>query len=68
MQKTVTATKCIYSLQDYNVVIKPVLVMPASLLLIEDYVKENKLKGLKCCSSILKCLVCKYSSNMLMHG
>ncbi|KAL0832594.1 hypothetical protein ABMA28_000792 [Loxostege sticticalis] len=46
----------IKDVKDYNVVLNPVSVLPVSILLIEDYVIENKLKGLKTCSSLMKCL------------
>ncbi|XP_059056772.1 uncharacterized protein LOC131850537 [Achroia grisella] len=41
---------------EYNVVINPMKIMPICLLLIDDYIVNNKLKGLKSCLIILKCL------------
>ncbi|CAG9795309.1 unnamed protein product [Diatraea saccharalis] len=42
--------------QEYPVTLKPTSLLPISLILIDDFVVENKIKGLQCCSSILECL------------
>ncbi|KPJ19015.1 hypothetical protein RR48_12526 [Papilio machaon] len=40
----------------YNVTIVPSKILPTSLNLIDDYIIENKLNGLKSCLAILQCL------------
>ncbi|XP_075971428.1 uncharacterized protein LOC142973523 [Anticarsia gemmatalis] len=40
----------------YNIKLNPVTVLPVALLLIDDYVPANKIKGLKSCTAILQCL------------
>ncbi|XP_063824007.1 TELO2-interacting protein 2-like [Ostrinia nubilalis] len=47
----------------YDIEIKPVTVLPISLLLIEDYVNENRLKGLKSCLATLNCLTPEHFSD-----
>lgn len=44
----------IESLANYKVKVTPSAILPISLLLIDDYNKAYKLKGLKCCQTILK--------------
>lgn len=45
-------------LQKYKVdVLNPMTILPISLLLIDDYVLPNKVKGIKCCLSVIHCLV-----------
>ncbi|KAL4711711.1 hypothetical protein ACJJTC_003478 [Scirpophaga incertulas] len=46
----------IKDLKEYDIELKPRSVIPLSLLLIDDYVTDNKIKGLQCCSIILDCL------------
>ncbi|XP_068631076.1 uncharacterized protein [Battus philenor] len=46
----------IKDIKNYNVIIVPSTILPAALYLIDDYVPENKIKGLKCSLSILHCL------------
>ncbi|XP_050669955.1 uncharacterized protein LOC126968851 isoform X2 [Leptidea sinapis] len=46
----------ILNLKNYNVSVIPSKLFPASILLIEDYLIDNKIKGLKCCLAILKLL------------
>ncbi|RVE44018.1 hypothetical protein evm_011316 [Chilo suppressalis] len=43
----------ILNLKEYEVIHKPTSLLPLSLLLIDDFINENKIKGLQCCSSIL---------------
>ncbi|CAH2071682.1 unnamed protein product, partial [Iphiclides podalirius] len=43
-------------IKTYNVSVVPSKILPASLHLIDDYIVENKLKGLECCLSVLNCL------------
>ncbi|CAG4991616.1 unnamed protein product [Parnassius apollo] len=44
------------NLKLYDVDVIPSKVLPASLLLINDYITDNKVKGLQCCISVLQCL------------
>ncbi|CAK1598544.1 unnamed protein product [Parnassius mnemosyne] len=46
----------IKNLKLYDVAVVPSKVLPASLLLINDYIIDNKVKGLQCCISVLQCL------------
>ncbi|KAM3960997.1 LOW QUALITY PROTEIN: uncharacterized protein ACR2FA_004944 [Aphomia sociella] len=46
----------IQDVQEYGVVVNPITTMPISLLLMDDYIVTNKIKGLKSCTTILKCL------------
>lgn len=46
----------ISNVEKYNVTLNPVTVMPVALLLVDDYITSNKLKGLECCLWILECL------------
>ncbi|VVC97702.1 unnamed protein product, partial [Leptidea sinapis] len=46
----------ILNLKNYNASVIPSKLFPASILLIEDYLIDNKIKGLKCCLAILKLL------------
>ncbi|XP_031766618.2 uncharacterized protein LOC113515514 isoform X2 [Galleria mellonella] len=41
---------------EYKVDINPLKTIPISLLLIDDYILSNKIKGLKSCLIIMKCL------------
>lgn len=53
--------------QRYNVTVGPSRILPAALNLIDDYIIENKLNGLKSCLSILQCMVRKSLLNFSIH-
>ncbi|XP_045535007.1 uncharacterized protein LOC106720599 [Papilio machaon] len=48
--------RLIKDIKRYNVTIVPSKILPTSLNLIDDYIIENKLNGLKSCLAILQCL------------
>ncbi|XP_034830042.1 uncharacterized protein [Maniola hyperantus] len=43
-------------LMKYRVKVKPQRVFPVLLLLIDDYIETNKIKGLSCCLAALQCM------------
>lgn len=49
----------INNLKSYKIDVNPVTVLPIALLLIDDYVISNKIKGLQSCTAILQCLTTK---------
>ncbi|KAJ8733466.1 hypothetical protein PYW08_001764 [Mythimna loreyi] len=46
----------IKNLHEYNLTINSVAVLPVALLLTDDYITSNKIKGLQCCVLIMQCL------------
>ncbi|PZC85500.1 hypothetical protein B5X24_HaOG216608 [Helicoverpa armigera] len=46
----------IKDVQKYNLSINPITVLPIALLLVDDYITPNKVKGLQCCNLIIQCL------------
>lgn len=55
--------RLIFFFQKYTVTLNPQKIFPASLLLIDDYINANRSKGLICCLSILRCVVCNNEIN-----
>lgn len=49
---------CNVFFQDTEIKINPVNIFPISLLLIDDILNANKIKGLTSCYAIMQCLVC----------
>lgn len=43
----------ISEIHEYDIKLKPLMTMPAALVLIDDYIEENKIAGLSCCKDIL---------------
>lgn len=46
--------------KEYDVDVNPSTVLPLSLILMDDYLESNKLKGLRCCSATLRCLTTEH--------
>lgn len=46
----------IRNVANYKIKLNPVTVLPVALLLIDDYITDNKVKGLLSCTAVLQCL------------
>ncbi|KAI8424094.1 hypothetical protein MSG28_002702 [Choristoneura fumiferana] len=56
--------KLVQNIKDYYITVNPQKTLPASLLLIDDYVTAHKTKGLKICAAVLQSI----SSNGFHNG